>query len=445
MDRQVKGILGAKLGMTQVWDNNKVVPVTVVQAGPCVVTQVRTADKDGYSAVQLAFGAIDPRKVNKPKAGHFAKADVAPRRHLVELRTTDASEYTLGQEVTAETFAAGQPIDVTGRTKGKGFAGVMKRHGFHGLRASHGVERKHRSPGSIGACATPGRVFKGVRMAGRMGGVRYTVQNLTIQAVDAGAEPDPGQGRDPGPEGRARAASGPRPRRRRRRAGCQVTHAWTCSDASTGDATAGTVELPGDVFDVQANIPLMHQVVVAQLAAARQGTHKAKTRGEVSGGGRKPYKQKGTGRARQGSIRAPQFTGGGVVHGPVPRDYAQRTPKKMKAAALRGALSDRAREGRVHVVESFVDGETPQTKAALADAARRSPRRAGCWSCSAATDEINWLSLRNVPDGAPARGRPAQHVRRAGQPTRWSSPRTRWRSSSACRPATRPSEESRRQ
>ena len=135
MDRQVKGILGAKLGMTQVWDNNKVVPVTVVQAGPCVVTQVRTAEKDGYSAVQLAYGAIDPRKVNKPKSGHYAKAGVSPRRHIVELRTTDAGEYELGQEVTVETFAAGTPIDVTGKTKGKGFAGVMKRHGFHGLKA----------------------------------------------------------------------------------------------------------------------------------------------------------------------------------------------------------------------------------------------------------------------------------------------------------------------
>jgi large subunit ribosomal protein L3 len=184
MDRQVKGILGAKLGMTQVWDNNRVVPVTVVQAGPCVVTQVRTADKDGYAAVQLAYGAIDPRKANKPVSGHYGKAGVAPRRHLVELRTSDASEYELGSEVTVEAFEVGQPVDVTGRTKGKGFAGVVKRHGFAGLRASHGVERKHRSPGSIGGCATPGRVFKGVRMAGRMGGVRYTVQNLTIQAVD---------------------------------------------------------------------------------------------------------------------------------------------------------------------------------------------------------------------------------------------------------------------
>jgi large subunit ribosomal protein L3 len=201
MDRQVKGILGAKLGMTQVWDNNRVVPVTVVQAGPCVVTQVRTADKDGYSAVQLAYGAIDPRKVSKPKAGHYAKANVAPRRHIVELRTTDASEYELGSEVTVEAFTPGQPIDVTGRTKGKGFAGVMKRHGFHGLRASHGVERKHRSPGSIGACATPGRVFKGVRMAGRMGGVRFTVQNLTIQAVDPENNLILVRGAIPGPAG----------------------------------------------------------------------------------------------------------------------------------------------------------------------------------------------------------------------------------------------------
>jgi large subunit ribosomal protein L3 len=172
--------------MTQVWDeNNKIVPVTVVQAGPCVVTQVRTADADGYSAVQLGYGAIDPRKVNRPDAGHFAKAGVTPRRHLVEMRTEDASEYTLGQEVTVEAFEAGQAVDVVGTTKGKGFAGAMKRHGFHGLRASHGVQRKHRSPGSIGGCATPGRVFRGMKMAGQMGQVRQTTQNLTVHAVDA--------------------------------------------------------------------------------------------------------------------------------------------------------------------------------------------------------------------------------------------------------------------
>jgi len=161
--------------------------------------------------------------------------------------------------------------------------------------------------------------------------------------------------------------------------------------------SAGTVELPGDVFDVQANIPLMHQVVVAQLAAARQGTHKAKTRAEVSGGGKKPYKQKGTGRARQGSIRAPQFTGGGVSHGPVPRDYTQRTPKKMKAAALRGALSDRAREGRLHVVESFVDNDRPHTKTALATLKAVTEARRVLVVLSPA-DANNWLSLRNVAE-----------------------------------------------
>lgn len=201
MDRRVKGILGAKLGMTQVWEDNRVVPVTVVQAGPCVVTQVRTPDKDGYSAVQLAFGEVDPRRVNRPETGHFRKAGVAPRRHLVELRTTDASEYTLGQEVTVDTFVPGQYVDVTGRTKGKGFAGVMKRHGFHGLKASHGVERKHRSPGSIGGCATPARVFKGTRMAGRMGGVRYTAQNLTVQAVEPEQNVLLIKGAIPGPAG----------------------------------------------------------------------------------------------------------------------------------------------------------------------------------------------------------------------------------------------------
>lgn len=180
-----KGILGEKLGMTQVWDeNNRVVPVTVVKAGPCVVTQVRTPENDGYSGVQIAFGQIDPRKVTQPMLGHFAKAGVTPRRHLLELRFDDASAYTLGQEIGADTFEVGSNIDITGVTKGKGFAGVMKRHGFHGVGASHGAHKNHRKPGSIGACATPGRVFKGVRMAGRMGGVTQTTQNLKVHSVD---------------------------------------------------------------------------------------------------------------------------------------------------------------------------------------------------------------------------------------------------------------------
>ena len=197
-----KGLLGTKLGMTQVWDeNNRIVPVTVIEAGPNVVTQVRTPETDGYSAVQLAFGAIDPRKVNKPDGGHFAKAGVTPRRHVVELRTEDASEYTVGQELKADVFEVGAIVDVTGTSKGKGFAGVMKRHGFHGLRASHGVHRKHRSPGSIGGCATPGRVFKGLRMAGRMGSDRVTTQGLTVHSVDAERNLILVKGAVPGPKG----------------------------------------------------------------------------------------------------------------------------------------------------------------------------------------------------------------------------------------------------
>ena len=185
-ERKVKGILGRKLGMTQLWDeNNKVIPVTVIEAGPCVVTQVRTPDRDGYSAVQLGFGAIKAKAVTKPAKGHFAKADVTPRRHLMEIRTIDASEYTLGQDVTAEIFDAKEIVDVIGVTKGKGTAGVMKRHGFAGLGAGHGVHRKHRSPGSIGECSTPSRIFKGMRMAGHMGVQRKTVENLTIARVDA--------------------------------------------------------------------------------------------------------------------------------------------------------------------------------------------------------------------------------------------------------------------
>ena len=202
VERNVKGLLGTKLGMTQLWDeNNRIVPVTVIDARTNVVTQVRTPESDGYNAVQVGFGEIEGRKVTKPQSGHFEKAGTTPRRHLVEIRTAEATTYTVGQELGVDTFAAGEEIDVTGTSKGKGFAGVMKRHGFHGVGASHGAHRNHRKPGSIGACATPGRVFKGVRMAGRMGSDTVTVQNLTVHAVDADRGLVLLKGAVPGPKG----------------------------------------------------------------------------------------------------------------------------------------------------------------------------------------------------------------------------------------------------
>ncbi|MFM8927531.1 MAG: 50S ribosomal protein L3 [Rhodoluna sp.] len=184
--RNVKGILGKKLGMTQGWDsNNKMIPITVVEVGSNVITQIKNQEVDGYQAIQVAFGSIDPRKVNKPDAGHFAKAGVTPRRYLAEIRTADADTYAVGQELGVDIFEVGQVIDVVGTSKGKGFAGHMKRHGFSGVAASHGAHRNHRKPGSIGATTTPGRVFKGTRMAGRMGQDRVTTLNLTVHGIDA--------------------------------------------------------------------------------------------------------------------------------------------------------------------------------------------------------------------------------------------------------------------
>ncbi|NDH65031.1 MAG: 50S ribosomal protein L3 [Microbacteriaceae bacterium] len=184
-NRTVKGLLGKKLGMTQVWDeNNRLIPVTVVEAGSNVVTQIKNAETDGYTAIQVAYGAIDPRKVNQPIGGHFAAAGVNPRRYIAEIRTADAASYEVGQELGVEVLEVGSKVDVVGTSKGKGFAGHMKRHGFHGVGASHGAHRNHRKPGSIGMSSTPGRVFRGKKMAGRMGGDRVTTLNLVLHSVD---------------------------------------------------------------------------------------------------------------------------------------------------------------------------------------------------------------------------------------------------------------------
>ncbi|QAY70083.1 50S ribosomal protein L3 [Xylanimonas protaetiae] len=202
LQKNVTAVLGKKLGMTQLWDEaGRLVPVTVVAVDTNVVTQVRTPETDGYAAVQLAAGQIDPRKVTKPLKGHFEKAGVTPRRHVAEIRTADAATYTVGQEITAAAFEAGAVVDVTGTTKGKGTAGVMKRHGFAGVSASHGSHRNHRKPGSIGGASTPSRVFKGLRMAGRMGAERQTTQNLTVHAVDVEKGLLLVKGAVPGPKG----------------------------------------------------------------------------------------------------------------------------------------------------------------------------------------------------------------------------------------------------
>ena len=198
---EIKGILGTKLGMTQIFDDTRAIPVTVIKAGPCFVAQVKTEEKDGYSAVQLAFGATRPNGVTKPEQGHFDKHGGQTGRHVVEIRTDDAGSYEPGQELRADVFEAGERADVVGVSKGKGFAGVMKRHGFSGLSSSHGTERKHRSPGAIGACATPSRVFKGMRMAGQMGNERVTVLNLEVIRADAERNLLLLRGAIPGPEG----------------------------------------------------------------------------------------------------------------------------------------------------------------------------------------------------------------------------------------------------
>jgi large subunit ribosomal protein L3 len=197
-----KGILGRKLGMTQIWDEeNRVIPVTVIQAGPCQVAQLKTPERDGYAAVQLAFGETKATRLNRPELGHLKAAGAAPAKHLVELRVDDLADFTVGQTIAVDVFAKGDLVDVTGVSKGKGFAGGMKRHNFKGQGASHGNHKKHRAPGSIGACATPARVFKGMRMAGQMGNVRTTTLNLEVIEADPERNLLLVKGAVPGPNG----------------------------------------------------------------------------------------------------------------------------------------------------------------------------------------------------------------------------------------------------
>ena len=318
---------------------------------------------------------------------------------MAEIRTSDAGSYTVGQELGADTFAAGDVVDVTGTSKGKGFAGTMKRHGFSGVGASHGAHRNHRKPGSIGACATPGRVFKGLRMAGRMGGDVVTTQNVTVHAVDAEKGLVLLKGAVPGPRGGAR---GP-PLGREEDGG----HPVSAQDT----ARTVQVDLPAEIFDADQHPT---DPPGRRGPAGRRPPGHARDQDPRRGPRRWPQAlpQKGTGRARQGSTRAPQFAGGGIVHGPQPRSYVQRTPKKMKAAALRGALSDRARAGRVHVVEGLVDGDKPVDQAAVAALDGARPRTAPARGARARRRAHLAVAAQRA-ERAPDRRRPAEHLRRA--------------------------------
>ncbi len=355
---QIKGILGEKLGMTQIFEETRAVPVTVIKAGPCFVAQVKTKEADGYDAVQLAFAEAAP---NKPMQGHFDAHGGQPGRHLVELRTDDASSYTPGQELRADVFAAGERADVVGVSRGKGFSGVMRRHGFSGLGASHGTEKKHRSPGldrrvrhalaglQGDADGRPARepAHHGVEPRGRPGRPR--------------TQPAPGQGRRPRSERRAR--HGPV----RRQGSGDGREGRLMASIELRDAQGkkvGSRDLPADVFESTVSVPLMHQVVTAGLAGIRAGTHSTKTRGDVSGGGKKPWRQKGTGRARQGSIRSPQWVGGGVAHGPHPHSHEMRVNKKMRRGALRSALTDALQSGKLAAVNDIAFDE-PKTRDAV--------------------------------------------------------------------------------
>ena len=382
------GIIGKKLGMTQLFDQESgvVTAVTVIEAGPCPVVQVRTPDVDGYSALQLAFGEVKERKLSKPEVGHLKHAGVAPHRHLVEFR--DAEGFAVGETITVEAFEPGDAVKVSGRSKGKGFAGTIKRHNFASGPKSHGSHNV-RKPGSIGASATP---FAGVQghAHGRPHG----------RPARHPARPEGGRGGR-----RAKPAADRRPRSRvgRRHRRSQDGRLMAALSAPTLGATT-KAKLSGDVFGLERNDSLLHEVVKSELATRRQGTSDTKTRGRVAGGAAKPWRQKGTGRARQGTIRAPQWTGGGVVFGPHPRDYTGKINRKAHLKAIRIALSAHAADGTL----AAIDGS------ALSRAAHQAGRRAG-----------QRLAQR-APAGAgggPRRGRPRTrlpqsraHARGRGRP-----------------------------
>ena len=404
-----KAIVGEKVGMTQVWDDdNRVVPVTVLKVAPCRVVQVKT---DRARRLHRPAGHLRPQERPQarpsPRPATSTRPASSPGTRLVELRLDDVDGYEVGQEIKVDLLADGDRVDVTAVSKGKGFAGVMKRHNFTGQGASHGAHRVHRAPGSIGACATPARVFKGTRMAGRMGGEKVTTLNLEVVAGRRRARPAARQGRRARPQGRPRA----HPRRREGRG--EVSHGQRRRARPPPAPRPGSVELDDAIFGIEPNVPVMHQVVTAQLAARRAGhaEHQDPRRGRAAAAPSRGSRRAPAAPA-QGSIRSPHWRGGGVALGPKPRSYAQRTPKKMIRLALRSALSDRAAEGKVVVVDGW-GFDAPKTKDAVAAlaalgvegrVARRARRRRRRGAAK---------SFRNLPDVQLLERRRAQRLRRA--------------------------------
>ena len=337
-----KAIIGKKIGMTQIFDESgKVIPVTVVEAGPCVVIQKKTTENDGYESVQIGYGDITAKHVTKPMQGHFAKADVAAKKTLKEFRLADCAALNVGDVIKADTFAVGDIVDVSGTSKGKGFAGAIKRHNQHRLKETHGTGPVHRQAGSMGACSSPSRIYKGKGMAGHMGAEKVTVQNLEIVKVDS--------------ENNLIAVKGAIPvitdsvKAKRK----EDTSMAKIAVFNMAGQQVSETELSDAVFAVTPNEAVMHAMVVNYLANQRQGTQSTLTRTEVAGGGRKPWRQKGTGHARQGSIRAPQWTHGGVALGPKPRSYRYSLTKKTRKLAMKSALSTKVQDQNMIVLDSL--------------------------------------------------------------------------------------------
>ena len=345
------GLVGRKAGMTRVFtEDGESIPVTVIEVEPNRVTQVKTVESDGYNALQMTTGSRRASRVTRPMAGHFAKAGVEAGRRSWEVRVEEAEldGVETGKEYGVDVFEDGQYVDASGTTIGKGFAGAVKRHNFRTQDATHGNSLAHRAPGSIGQNQTPGRVFKGKKMAGHMGNKRRTTHNLQVVRVDAERNLLLIRGAVPGSKG---ADVMIKPAIKRLNSGELMTMQVAMQNAAGADG--GTIDLSDKAFAATYNETLVHQAVTAYMAAARAGTKANKTRSDVSGGGAKPFRQKGTGRARAGTTRSPIWRGGGVTFAARPRNYEQKLNKKMYRAAMRSIFSELLRQERLVVMEEF--------------------------------------------------------------------------------------------